>query len=168
MVKNTGGKHKHRKKSANSHKARKISLIKKDIVEGTVYGRALKSIGNRRFTVLVQQLNPNEPYQELKCLLKGSIRTWLPEGTYVRVQRWIEINSNSKGSIDTIYTDLEVTHLKKAGVWDFEEQSQANESGVVFGAVKTEQSPSPSPSCQESTNKEKPDFSYNDEDINNI
>ena len=135
MTKNkTGGKHKHRKRSRFGGSApRKVSEIAKDISDCTVYGKVLSCLGNKRFSVLTQQLDSDLPNQQMNCKLRGAISTYIKPNMFVVVERIDSLTSKNKAIIINILSNAEITKLKKAGMWDFKIDTVKNNS-FQFGA----------------------------------
>jgi translation initiation factor IF-1 len=134
MPKNTGGgKHKFRKKSSFETHTRKVNDMRKNIEEGTIYGQIIAGMGNRRFTVLCQQLDASKPYKILNCILAGSVRKRVSAGMYVLVQDWGDLSSKNKGTIIDFYTQHDVDTLKAHHLWDYENIEKISQySGIGF------------------------------------
>ncbi len=134
MPKNTGGgKHKYLKKSGFGSRTRKVGDLRKSIDDNTVYGRILESVGNKRFTVRCQDINPDRPYRTLNCQLAGSIRKRVTPGMYVLVQNWGDLTTKLKGTISDFYTDSEVDVLRSHNLWDYEDAAdKSNIVGIEF------------------------------------
>jgi translation initiation factor IF-1 len=118
MPKNTKGGtgHKKQKNSSAHPKVRRAVDIGKKSDEFEVYGRVLRSLGNRRMEVYTQIPNSPSEYQTVVCRIRGSLRKRIVPDDYVLVQLF-DFNLK-QGQIADVYTLDEVQSLVRANVWD--------------------------------------------------
>jgi len=116
-INRTGGnKTKKRKNTSDLPKTRKLEDIAKNSSLDEVYGKVLRAQGNRRFTVLCQQKNPQLDYREINCQLKGSYKKTVKAGDFALIQMW---EFEDKGTIIDTYISSEINRLDASGFWDF-------------------------------------------------
>jgi translation initiation factor IF-1 len=114
-----------KKKNASNRKgprfvSRRLEEISKDFNrdEHEVYGYVTKSVGNRRFSVLVQGLDNPDEVEPLICSMKGSFRRRISPETYVLVKLF-DFSTVKQGQIIDNYSPDEVDALKAADMWDY-------------------------------------------------
>lgn len=128
-INRTGGnKSKRRKNTSDEPKTRKPDDIAKIPAQQEVYGKVIKAEGNRRFTVTCQQPNPEAPYCDINCQLKGSYKKTIRSGDFVLVQMW---EFGGKGTIIDSYTPSEITRLDAKGLWDFKYKPAATATAAA-------------------------------------
>ncbi len=117
MPKNTKGGtgHKKQKNSSSHPKLRRAVDIAKKKDEFEVYGRVLRSLGNRRMEVYTQIPNSTE-HQTVVCRIRGSLRKRIIPDDYVLVQLF-DFNTK-QGQIADVYAHEEVETLIRANLWD--------------------------------------------------
>jgi len=119
MPKNTKGGtgHKKQKNSSGASKSRlrrAVDICKKK-EEFEVYGRVLRSLGNRRMEVYTQ-VPDSVAYQTIVCRIRGSLRKRIVADDYVLVQLF-DFNVK-QGQIADVYSLDEVQALNNANLWD--------------------------------------------------
>ena len=141
MPKNKGGgKHKHRKKSSSQIRFRKVEELMKSKEDGTIYGKVIKVLGQKRFSIRCQGLNDGDDYRILNCGMKGSLRGRIEEGMFVLVQDWGDLTAGKcKGSIINSYKDHDIDKLTAHGQWDYEEEDEKYK-GIIFDTPKGDDS----------------------------
>jgi translation initiation factor IF-1 len=117
MPKNTkgGSGHKKQKNKPSGSRLRRAVDIAKRPKEFEVYGRVLRSLGNRRMEVYTQIPETNE-YQTITCRIRGSLRTHMAPDDYVLVQLF-DFNIK-QGQIADVYSSVDVDTLIQANLWD--------------------------------------------------
>ena len=134
MPKNKGGgKHKHRKKSSYQTHFRKVEELMKNREDGTVYGKVIKVLGQKRFSVRCQDLEHDNRYKVMNCGMKGSLRGRIEANMFVLVQDWRDLSSTgkNKGTIVNSYKDHDIDTLTAHGQWDYEEE-EVKYKGITF------------------------------------
>ncbi len=117
MPKNTSGGsgHKRQKNKPTGTRVRRAVDIAKKADECEVYGRVLRSLGNRRMQVYTQIPGSTE-YQTIVCRIRGSLRTRISPDDYVLVQLF-DFNTN-QGQIAEVYDQSDIEILQRANLWD--------------------------------------------------
>jgi translation initiation factor IF-1 len=101
---------------------RRLEDIAKNFTPGSfeVYGKVIKEMGNRRFSVHTQQYGqPSEMGDTIVCSIRGSYRRPIRADSYVLVKLY-DFNT-SQGQIIDSYTLDEMHALKSIDKWDFPE-----------------------------------------------
>lgn len=132
-INRTGGnKSKKRKNTSDEPKSRKPEDIAKIPAQQEVYGRVLRAEGNRRFTVTCQQPDPEAPYNDINCQLKGSYKKTIKSGDFVLVQMW---EFGEKGTVIDSYTPSEISRLDAKGMWNFKYKPSAAASASASASA---------------------------------
>lgn len=120
MPRNTKGGSKHKRKKNYVVKERKPDVICKDMnpEELEAYGKVIKAVGNRRFSVCCQKKDNPQELTTMMCKIKGSFRKRIKPDDYVLVKHF---GFCDQAQIVDVYTDNELEVLKMRGMWDFPE-----------------------------------------------
>lgn len=134
---------------------RRIEDITKDTSSFEVYGQVIKALGNRRFSVNVQNINVPSEITNIVCSLKGSYRRKITTDMFVLVQLF-DFNTNQGQIIDS-YSQDELQTLKSVDKWDYPEDVSKRLYGTAVFTNELPSSDDESASEDESEDQAEPE-----------